>query len=61
MVKITEMNFKFDTSPDFATVADANDQLKHFRERFFIADKNTIYLDGNSLGRLPVKTKALII
>lgn len=54
------MNFNFDTSPDFATVSDANDELKHFSERFFVADKNTIYLDGNSLGRLPLKTKALI-
>jgi len=54
------MNFNFDNSPDFAHVSDANDELKHFRERFYIADQNTIYLDGNSLGRLPLKTKTLI-
>jgi kynureninase len=54
------MNFKFDTTPDFAAASDANDELKHFSERFFVADKNTIYLDGNSLGKLPLKTKALI-
>ncbi len=54
------MNFKFDTSHDFAALADTNDELKHLRERFFVADKNTIYLDGNSLGRLPLKTKTLI-
>jgi kynureninase len=55
------MNFNFDNSPDFAHVSDANDELKHFRERFYIADPNTIYLDGNSLGRLPKRTKALTI
>ncbi|MCA1760735.1 MAG: hypothetical protein LC658_13285, partial [Bacteroidales bacterium] len=54
------MNFNFNISPDFADVIDANDELKHFRERFYIADPNAIYLDGNSLGRLPKKTKALI-
>jgi len=35
------------------------DQLANFRSRFVIEDPNLIYLDGNSLGRLPKKTKAL--
>lgn len=57
---MNKMNFEFDNSPGFAAESDANDTLKHFRERFFTADTGTIYLDGNSLGRLPLKTKALI-
>ena len=37
---------------------DAEDPLAPFRERFVIDDPETIYLDGNSLGRLPVATQA---
>ena len=36
---------------------DAADPLAPFRERFVIADPETIYLDGNSLGRLPLSTR----
>jgi kynureninase len=32
---------------------DAADPIAHFRERFCIDDPDLIYLDGNSLGRLP--------
>ena len=32
---------------------DAADPLAGFRERFVIADEHRLYLDGNSLGRLP--------
>jgi len=32
---------------------DSNDPLAGFRERFVIGDPGLIYLDGNSLGRLP--------
>ncbi|MFF3324043.1 kynureninase [Streptomyces sp. NPDC002889] len=35
---------------------DAADPLAEFRERFVIADPELIYLDGNSLGRLPAAT-----
>jgi kynureninase len=35
---------------------DAADPLARFRDRFVIADPELIYLDGNSLGRLPVAT-----
>ena len=52
------MNFR--SSKDFAKQLDLDDPLRKFRKRFFIADKNTIYLDGNSLGRLPLKTKTLV-
>ena len=36
---------------------DAADPLAGFRERFVIADPDIVYLDGNSLGRLPVATR----
>jgi kynureninase len=36
---------------------DAADPLARFRERFVIADPDLLYLDGNSLGRLPVATR----
>jgi kynureninase len=36
---------------------DAADTLAPFRDRFVIDDPTTIYLDGNSLGRLPVATR----
>jgi kynureninase len=36
---------------------DAADPLASFRERFVLDDPQTIYLDGNSLGRLPLATR----
>lgn len=36
-----------------AEALDAADPLAGFRERFVIEDPETVYLDGNSLGRLP--------
>jgi kynureninase len=39
-----------------ATQLDSTDELASFRQRFAIADPDTIYLDGNSLGRLPLAT-----
>ena len=36
---------------------DASDPLAAFRERFVITDEETLYLDGNSLGRLPRATR----
>ncbi|MGN9910441.1 kynureninase [Phytohabitans sp. LJ34] len=36
---------------------DAADALAPFRERFVIPDEELVYLDGNSLGRLPVSTR----
>jgi kynureninase len=39
-----------------AQALDATDPLAPFRERFFFADDERIYADGNSLGRLPRAT-----
>lgn len=39
-----------------ARILDSNDPLKSFREQFIIDDPSVIYLDGNSLGRLPIST-----
>jgi kynureninase len=40
-----------------AEALDAADPLAAYRDRFVIADPETVYLDGNSLGRLPVATR----
>jgi len=47
------------TDAAYAAHLDARDPLAHFRARFVIDDPNLIYLDGNSLGRLPKATLAL--
>jgi kynureninase len=44
------------TDLDFAHELDAHDELASFRNEFVIDDPNLIYLDGNSLGRLPKRT-----
>ncbi|MCL4266970.1 MAG: kynureninase [Anaerolineae bacterium] len=43
----------FTTDVNFAQEMDAQDELASFRHRFVISEPNLIYLDGNSLGRLP--------
>lgn len=44
------------TDISLARELDAQDELAHFRDEFVISDPNLIYLDGNSLGRLPKRT-----
>ncbi|MFN8148955.1 MAG: kynureninase [Candidatus Nanopelagicales bacterium] len=44
------------TDRDRAAALDAQDPLAPFRSRFAIADDGVVYLDGNSLGRLPAAT-----
>ena len=39
---------------------DRQDELAHFRDRFVIDDPDLIYLDGNSLGRLPKASAARV-
>ena len=43
----------FSQARDRALELDAQDPLRSFRSRFVIQDPDLIYLDGNSLGRLP--------
>jgi kynureninase len=52
------MTFSADRS--YAESLDAADELSGFRDRFVRADRELIYLDGNSLGPLPVRTQARI-
>ena len=42
-----------------ARALDAADPLAHFRQRFAFPEPDLIYLDGNSLGRLPLASEAL--
>ncbi|MCU0458925.1 MAG: kynureninase [Bacteroidales bacterium] len=43
-----------------AITLDGQDELSSYRSRFFSGDEKLIYLDGNSLGRLPVESKAIL-
>ena len=49
------------TDAAYAQELDTQDPLASFRDRFVITDPDLIYLDGNSLGRLPKATKALMV
>jgi kynureninase len=50
----------FSADPSYAQALDTADQLASFRDRFVQQDRDLIYLDGNSLGPLPVRTQARI-
>jgi kynureninase len=41
---------------EFALQLDAQDDLASLREKFIISDPDLVYVDGNSLGRLPAAT-----
>jgi kynureninase len=50
----------FSADRSYAQALDAADQLAPFRDRFVRHDRELIYLNGNSLGLLPVRTQARI-
>jgi kynureninase len=50
----------FSADRSYAESLDAADQLAQFRDRFIRYDQDLIYLDGNSLGPLPVRAQARI-
>jgi len=53
--------FRFDsTEISYARALDNDDPLAIFRDEFVIPDANLVYLDGNSLGRLPRKTGTIL-
>ncbi len=41
-------------SREYAQVLDQNDELAAYRKDFLISDAELVYMDGNSLGRLPL-------
>ncbi|MGD9792280.1 MAG: kynureninase [Acidimicrobiia bacterium] len=45
------------TSFDAALALDARDPIAWGRDRFWVPDRGVVYLDGNSLGRLPLTTR----
>jgi kynureninase len=49
------------TDVDYALELDAQDPLARYRAEFVIDDPDLIYLDGNSLGRLPKRSAARVI
>jgi kynureninase len=50
----------FQSDLSYASRLDSEDELASFREQFVIAEPELIYLDGNSLGRLPKPTAARV-
>jgi kynureninase len=50
------MSYTFQPGAGYANTLDAADELRSFRDEFVIDDPEQIYLDGNSLGRLPKVT-----
>ncbi len=47
-------------SQEYAEQLDRQDSLAAFRDRFVISDPDLIYLDGNSLGRMPKEVIAVM-
>jgi kynureninase len=50
------MYMTFEPGLEFARRLDADDELASYRQGFVVAEPDLIYLDGNSLGRLPRRT-----
>ncbi len=45
------------TDISYARQLDREDPLANYRDKFHFGEKDLVYLDGNSLGRLPIQTK----
>lgn len=50
----------FDSSLEYALELDRIEPPPDYRRRFIVDDPNLIYLDGNSLGRLPLATVSVL-
>ena len=48
------------TNREYALELDAQDPLAKYKELFFVENPDLCYLDGNSLGRLPKRTIAVV-
>ena len=53
-------NIIFKQEKDFALRLDEKDDLALFRKEFVFEDTDLIYMDGNSLGRLPQRSVGYI-
>ncbi|MEE3808227.1 kynureninase [Lysinibacillus fusiformis] len=53
-------NMEFNPTREYAAFLDKNDDLKGFREQFYLQPE-TIYFDGNSLGLLSKKAEASLL
>ena len=47
---------EFSIDREYARALDQHDELAAFRSRFAIPEPDLLYMDGNSLGRLPLET-----
>ena len=58
------MTFAFSAKEDFARQLDAEDSLRHFREKFHLPHgengKPLIYFAGNSLGLMPKAARKMV-
>jgi kynureninase len=48
------------TDRGYAIALDEKDPLRHFKSLFMVTDPDLCYLDGNSLGRLPLATVSAV-
>ena len=51
---------QFSTDIQYAQKMDNQDELRNFRGEFLIKEPELVYLDGNSLGRLPKRTAQVL-